>query len=189
LILGEQQYFVWDTASQSTKSLHILNFGGSVVPWAPVATPMVKTWIVQILRPKSPKTCFQGTLNSENAWQTLCIVFHFSIPRHCAAYRITGNFSPKRLWHPSDINAPLSGVCRSRNRQKYSTVSNGLHLTESQDLHAGLLPSHLSARINNVICSYISLPRENFSPNLTKIRQTRSPSLAQFSTCGWTVQN
>jgi len=40
LILGEQQYFIWDTASQSTKLLTILKIGKGMAPWAPLARPM-----------------------------------------------------------------------------------------------------------------------------------------------------
>jgi len=32
LILGEQQYFVWDAASQSTKLLDLLKVGGAMGP-------------------------------------------------------------------------------------------------------------------------------------------------------------
>ena len=32
--------FFWDTASQSTKSLDILTFGGTWPPWPPLTTPM-----------------------------------------------------------------------------------------------------------------------------------------------------
>jgi len=43
LVLGEQQYFVCDTASQSTKCLDILKILGVQAPWAPLATPMLST--------------------------------------------------------------------------------------------------------------------------------------------------
>jgi len=33
LIFGEQQYFLWDTTSQSTKLLDILNILGAMAPW------------------------------------------------------------------------------------------------------------------------------------------------------------
>jgi len=40
LILGEQQYFVWDTASQSTKLLYVLNIWGV---WPP-RSPWLRLW-------------------------------------------------------------------------------------------------------------------------------------------------
>jgi len=39
-ILGEQHYFVWDTASQRTKWLCSKNFGGSWPPRPTLATPV-----------------------------------------------------------------------------------------------------------------------------------------------------
>jgi len=40
LTLGEQQYFVWDTASQSTKLLDVLKVWGAWPPGLPLATSM-----------------------------------------------------------------------------------------------------------------------------------------------------
>jgi len=40
LTLNEQQHFVWDTASQSTKQQDMLEIWGTWPPWAPLATPM-----------------------------------------------------------------------------------------------------------------------------------------------------
>ena len=41
LILGEKRYFVWDTASKSTKWL----FGGHMAPLSPLATPVPTPWL------------------------------------------------------------------------------------------------------------------------------------------------
>jgi len=38
LTLTEQQYFVWDTSSQSTKWQDILEIQGAWLPWPPLAT-------------------------------------------------------------------------------------------------------------------------------------------------------
>jgi len=50
-------------------------------------------------------------------------------------------------WCPFDVNAPLSGVFQSRNRDlKYFKINNALYFVERQDLGAGLYPTSI---INN----------------------------------------
>jgi len=49
-ILGEQQYFVWDTASQSTKSLYILKIWEGI-PWLRLCQEWLKAcWTTQEFR-------------------------------------------------------------------------------------------------------------------------------------------
>ena len=104
-----------------------------------------------------------------------------------------GNCSPKRLWCPSDKNAPLCGAYRSRNLGKntlnWTMLSTSLnfriYMTDFDPAYYWLESTLPLCRNNTPVPLFLSRVR---TAQKNK-RVARSVSLAQFWTCRWAVQH